>query len=320
MNDAFNHVLNQYPYWVRGTLLPLAYSNGFSGARLWRLEDGTNAYCLKAWPTNGPSRERLSGIHQLLARSPDLPWMPRVVPTIHGATLVECQGRLWDMTTWMPGEADFTSIPSTTRLEAACSALAQLHLRWAAKPTIGIGPGVERRMQSWQEWSALLQSGWRPRWTAFDPYATISEPLFQAVQQQGDTVPRLLSSWRNVRLPLQSCVCDPWRAHVLFTDDIVTGWVDFGSVKFDHVAVDLARLLGSFLGDDRARWQIGINSYKRVRNLSDAECRLAHDLDITGTLVAATHWLRWLYHDPRRYEQPRLVLERLQQLATRLAK
>jgi Ser/Thr protein kinase RdoA (MazF antagonist) len=197
--------------------------------------------------------------------------------------------------------------------------LAQLHVKWAeSESSVGFCPGILRRWQSWRLWTDLLQSGWRPHWTALDPYVPIAEPLFHAVQLHLDELPCLLTPWLNVQMPLQPCVCDPWHDHILFTGDAVTGLIDFGSAKIDHVAVDLARLLGSLVGDDERLWLTGITAYRRLRPFSDDEHRLAHDLDRTGTLLAATHWLRWLYHEGRRYDQPAAVLERLRRLAARI--
>jgi Ser/Thr protein kinase RdoA (MazF antagonist) len=255
-----------------------------------------------------------------MAKAAGFAWMPRLGPTIYGETLVNFQGQLWELTTWMPGQANFANAPSVARLESACLALALLHVEWAESETsVGVCPGVLRRWQSWRLWTDLLQSGWRPRWAALDPYAPIAELLFHAVQRHLDDAARLLTPWLSQPMTLQPCVCDPWHDHVLFTGDAVTGLIDFGSAKIDHVAVDLARLLGSLVGDDPHQWRIGISAYRRVRPFSDDEHRLARDLDRTGTLLAATHWLRWLYHEGRRYDQPVAVLDRLRHLAARIA-
>ena len=61
---------------------------------------------------------------------------------------------------------------------------------------------------------------------------------------------------------MQPCLCDPWHDHVLFTGDQVSGVIDYGSVKEDHIAVDLARLLGSLVEDDENAWSIGLKAYQ----------------------------------------------------------
>jgi Ser/Thr protein kinase RdoA (MazF antagonist) len=117
---------------------------------------------------------------------------------------------------------------------------------------------------------------------------------------------------------IQPCVCDLWHDHILFQRDAVTGIVDFGSVKEDHVAVDLARLLGSLVGDEAAMWEVGFAAYERVRTLTAEERELARVLDRTGTILAAANWLRWLYHERRRYDRPDAVRDRLAALVRRV--
>jgi Ser/Thr protein kinase RdoA (MazF antagonist) len=74
----------------------------------------------------------------------------------------------------------------------------------------------------------------------------------------------------------------------------VTGLIDYGSVKPDHVGVDLARLLGSLIEDDAALRGRGLDAYHAVRPLTPAERDLIIVLDRTGTVAALVNWLRWL--------------------------
>jgi Ser/Thr protein kinase RdoA (MazF antagonist) len=312
-------ILGRYSNLPRGTLVQLGNHGGFSGADLWRLETPSGAYALKAWPADGRAPADLAWIHALLAKASSLPWLPRVMSANDGTTFVACEGRLWELLTWMPGVADYWQAPSSARLTAALTALAQLHQTWRpGTPRAAVCPAVLRRMQSWQTWTQLLQSGWRPAWKSLDPYAPLTEQLWRMIPQQIDAVPRLLAPWLVREVPVQPCVCDLWHDHVLFALDAVTGIIDFGSVKVDHVSVDLARLLGSLIGADEAMWQIGVSAYQCIRPLSPDEIALARVLDHTGVLLAATHWLRWLYHDRRVYDSIPAVTARLDFLLRRL--
>ena len=118
-------------------------------------------------------------------------------------------------------------------------------------------------------------------------------------------------------MPVQFCVCDIWHDHVLFTGDAVTGLIDYGSVKPDNVAVDLARLLGSLVGDDAAAFARGLAAYKQVRPLSTDERALVPILDRTGVVLGIANWLRWLYVDGRVYEDRAAVARRLAALVER---
>ena len=320
LDSTAHDVLPRWQNVPRGTLVPLGNHGGFSGADLWRIDSPAGGFALKAWPADWRSPADLAWIHSLMIQAAALPWMPRVMRTADGATFVQSQGRLWEILTWMPGLADFTQSPSSARLEAAGAALAQLHKVWQPAPArSGVCPAVVRRLDAWQTWTRLVQSGWRPAFTPQSPYQSIAEHLWQLVQRTIDEVPRLLGSWLHRELPVQPCVCDLWHDHVLFTGDRVTGIVDFGSVKLDHVAVDLARLFGSLAGEDEAFWRTAISAYERVRPISVEEYVLIGSLDRTGVILAAANWLRWLFHDVRVYPQPMLVTARLDSLRHRLS-
>ncbi len=312
-------VLSRFPTPLRGTPAFLGNHGGFSGAQLWRVDARVGVFCLKAWPIAGPSTTELVWIHHLLEKASVLEFVPRVMVASDGASVLAHQDRLWELATWLPGRADYTLAPSAERLEAACAALARLHQIWAATDVKSdTCPAVVRREDSWRRWRDLLQTGWRPTLAARSPYVQACEQLMQLIEQQIDDVPRILTPWRSRPLPLQPCVCDLWHDHVLFMDAAVSGFIDFGSAKIDHVAVDLARLLGSLVGNDAALWDVGLNAYARFRSLSAEERALARDLDRTGTISAATNWLRWLAFDKRQYERPANVLERLNHLIGKL--
>ncbi|MBI2805993.1 MAG: phosphotransferase [Planctomycetes bacterium] len=317
--NAIPKVLDQYAAPMRGLPVPLGNHGGFSGARLWRLEAPAGVFCLKAWPVDGPTRPHLVWTHHLLANASSLPWLPRVMTTITGDTVVLHDDRLWELHTWMPGRADFASNPSPERLHRAGIALARLHAAWASKQdSLGICPAVLRRLDSWRAWEHLTNSGWRPAFEAHDPFAALAASLACLVARHIDVVPRLLSPWLSRPMTLQPCVCDIWHDHLLFTGDELTGLIDFGSVKVDHPMVDLARMLGSLVGADQARWNDGLAAYETVRALTPEMKNLAFDLDATGAIIAGTHWLRWLYHDGRRFENTAAVAQRLTHLTERL--
>ena len=98
----------------------------------------------------------------------------------------------------------------------------------------------------------------------------------------------------------------------------MTGLVDYGAMKIDHPAVDLARLLGSLVEDDAEAWTIGLKAYREVRPFSAEEEELAHALDLSGTILAASMWLRWLYHDEKKIENRAAAGLRLEALTQRM--
>jgi homoserine kinase type II len=290
LDRAAAEVLTRYPAVLfSGAPAPLGGFGGFSGARLWRLAGAAGPLCLRAWPA-GQTPDRLAFIHRLTAhaRAAGLTFVPGLFATRDGATRVEHAGRLWELQEWMPGAADYHRRPTAARLEAACDALARLHVCWqaACDEDAGVCPAVLRRLRAAVEWRDLIRDGWRP-------------PAPPALLRWMEAVPGLLGGWACREWPLQPCVGDPWHENLLFDGDRLTGLVDYGAAKVDHPAADVARLLGSLAEDDSDGWTAGLRAYRRVRPFSDDEEALARALDVTGTAAAAALWLRWLYRGER---------------------
>jgi Ser/Thr protein kinase RdoA (MazF antagonist) len=239
-------------------------------------------------------------------------------------------GFLWDLTCWMPGRADFPERPSQARMEAACTALARLHLVWAHDPDSirerfrvlylpaqdGC-PAVHRRLAVVRRWNALVERGWRPDFD-YHPGWLWAHRAWYNINAQIDRVTAQLLPWLEVPVNVQPCLCDVWHEHVLFEGDQVTGLIDYDGMKVDNVAVDLARLLGSLAGDGAELRDAGFRAYTAVRPLSLAEAGLVTALDHTGTLLGAVTWLLWLYRDCRTFVDWEAAARRLAELVRRL--
>jgi hypothetical protein len=89
-------------------------------------------------------------------------------------------------------------------------------------------------------------------------------------------------------------------------------------VKMDHVAVDLARLLGSLVGDNEDLWELGLRAYQAVYSPGETDPRLARILDRTGAVLALGSWLRWQYIEGRQLPNREAVASRLQRLVKRI--
>ena len=113
-----------------------------------------------------------------------------------------------------------------------------------------------------------------------------------------------LAPLADVPLPLQPCIRDVWHDHVLFDGDTVTGLVDFGAMQIDTPATDVARLLGSLVGDDANGWQEGLTAYSAVRPLTEQESLAVVALDTAGTILAVCNWIRWIYVERRQFPDP----------------
>lgn len=298
---------------------PLGPGGGFSGASVWRGEDDRGpVLALKAWPS-GTDAGRLAVVHRLMARAVHLPFVPFVIPAADGSTAVVAGGRAWDLTRWMPGAADFATNPSPTRLANACAALAAVHRAWRpAVPAWGPCPAVRRRLDLLDRWRDLSSRSTPtpPR----DPM--LGGPVrraWRAVAASAGWAERSLREAARHPVALQPCLCDVWGSHVLFTGDAVTGVIDYGAAKDDHVSVDLARLLGDLVGDDdEERFAAGLAAYRAAGGELDVPDAFVRLLDRTGVVCGAINWLLRLCDGGYEHPDPAAVAGRLERLVDRL--
>ena len=292
-------------------------AGGFSGARIWKGKVGDQFYCLKAHP-KGSDAGRLRTVHQWMAvaREAGLSFVPAVEKRRDGHTVVEAAERPWDLTEWMPGRADFYSDPSDARLYSAVSALAHLHNVWTVNLPPVPCPAIARRQQLLDEWDQLCAGGWRPRIPDNDPVAPHAESAWKRLPAAVVAASELIAPWLEEPVPVQPVVGDLWHDHLLFEGDQVTGIIDYGAARVDHVAVDLARLLGSLIPDDPGRTLAAMSVYESIRPLPQPD--LVAILDRTAVVIGTANWLRWLYHDKRRYLDREAVADRLSALVRRL--
>jgi homoserine kinase type II len=321
LDRATRSVLARYPLVLHaGPLTPLGNRGGFSGARLWRLDSAAGPLGLRAWPA-GETAARVAEGHRLMAdaRRAGLLFVPAVLAAGDGPTVVAEAGRLWELTEWLPGRADFRSHPSRPRLEAVCRALARLHAAWEV-PGQGACPAVARRLECVRDWAELRRGGWHPlaHCPPADPLHPLVERACRCLERHLPALPQRLAGWAGVVGALQPCLCDVWHDHLLFAGEQLTGLVDYGAVKVDRVAVDLARLLGSLVGDDRQAWATALAAYRSVRPLSAADEELARVLDETGTVLGVVNWLRWLFAEGRAFASRAAVAGRLGELVERI--
>jgi homoserine kinase type II len=282
-------VLPRYPGAVMGLAwVRLGAAGGFSGATIWRGEfNGQPALALKVWPA-GYSAGRLAGVHHRMraARNAGLDFVPAVVATRGGESVIESGGRVWDVTAWRPGIADFHQAPSDAKLSAACAALAALHRAWQpAAPSFAPCPAVRRRLAVFAEFANQ----------GVEVDANAGSLLRRAVALLPVRVAdacALLRPWVDRPAALGPCLCDVWHDHVLFEGDRVTGVIDYGALKLDHPAIDLARLLGDFVDGDPERVRFGLAAYQAAGAPVQVDAELVLRLDWAGVVGAVLHWVR----------------------------
>lgn len=307
----------------------LANAGGFSGASIWRIEREAEDLCLRRWPQGHPTPERLAFIHGNLLQFSlaGLTCVPLPMTCSSGQTFVAWQGHLWELTSWMPGRADFLANPSRSRLANVMETVAKLHrvaeshAGRSAIPPFGISPTLLARHN---QLSRLLSGEAGKIAAAVGRFA--SPPL----QERGT---RLLAHFRrrapHVEVKLQEAmkikgialfpvIRDLWHDHILFTDDQVTGIIDFGAMQVDSAACDLSRLLGSLVGNDRDEWIFARESYSKVRPISLGEWELVQALDEVLLILAGLNWLDWICVQGRTFENYSAIYARLDEMLLRL--
>jgi Ser/Thr protein kinase RdoA (MazF antagonist) len=308
MIEAMRAVLSRYPALDRPTSdpSPLGNAGGFSGARLWRFSSGRGTLGLRAWPVDGPDRSGLSTIHAWLSRSSDLGFLPEPIPTLDGSTMVEAEGRLWELTPWMPGEADLDRPPASGRVRAMFTGLAAFHARLASMRSVGPSPGLAARIVELDrlllgEFDALGRAMAR---VPGDPRSSMVRDWIDRARPR---TPRLLGSLRIAStqiVPLQPCLRDARPDHFLFEGDRLTGLVDFGAMGRDAVAGDLARLLAEAIGPDRSARALALAAYEAIRPLDGAEIALVDDFERANALLGPGRWARWHFLERRTFDDP----------------
>lgn len=303
---ASNHETREVPSRVQHELLSVhglhvrsRVQGGLSAAKLWFCSGGDRLLaCLRCWPPEHPSENGLRMIHAAQQRANDssLAFVPRVFTTSTGASIVHCDGSMWELTQWMPGTADYLRQPSVERLTNAVHALADLHSCWHAwMPSQGPCRAVEKRIELLAVWlndsevlATRIQSD-----VSRDEQVLCTETC-QALRLFG---PGLLDELRAVRKEvgyLQPVLRDIWSDHVLFVGNEVTGLIDYGALAIDTPATDLARLLGSLEPEDRSLRQLALDRYRARTGFQRPSWNLVDLLDRSSTLLAAAQWMEWL--------------------------
>ncbi len=320
MNADCEVVLRQFPHTQNVTRFEsLGSAGGFSGAALYRVSAGDRRYCLRRWPPSHPNATQLQWIHDVLntASEQGCDFVPAPLPTAAAATFLKHAGHLWELTPWMPGEANYDREPNREKLCAAMTALATFHRATGQTATQSrrpaVPPGITDRLCKLEQWAGdgldeLTAAIDDSLWPAF---AQRSRQLLGLFPLAVDQVRRCLTNASRLEVILQPCIRDVWHDHLLFTNNVVTGLVDFGAMRADNVATDIARLVGSLVGDDAAQWRIALDAYDRIGPLSDDERSLVVAYDQSGVLMSGLSWVDWIFRQRLRFDHTDAILRRV---------
>lgn len=309
-------------------------TGGFSGARIWKLETAGGAYALRATDAAAIDANRLSGLHRLVAHvhSRGLTQVAQPEHTLEGTTFVEDAGLIWQLEPWMPGVADFSKNPDQARLAAAIGCVGRWHQaaadfvphdsesRWFYSARSASSSGLAERLREIGRWNrpACEELRLRLNSSSWPDFADLGRSLLDRFTTLAPRIAGRVKLGLSTGVRIQPCLRDIWHDHVLFTGDRVTGLIDPNGARSDSVATDLARLLGSLVGDDGCAWDAGLKSYQEVRPLTLDELALVEIFDQSAVLLSGMTWLDWHCLQGREFERRDTVLDRLRMLLARL--
>ena len=308
-------VLARYPSILRPLIppRPLGNAGGLSGASLWRVRSAQGELALRLWPIDGPGLGDLARIHSWLAQASPLGFVPVPIPGLDGRTLQEFDGRIWELSPWMPGVAATPEPHSTGQVRAAFSCLAAFHQRLAPWRITGLSPGLSARLR---ELEALLRGGFDEiqaavRAAPLDRRRDLATRWLDAARRLAPVLESNLRREAGHPVPIQPCLRDARQDHFLFDGDRLTGLVDFGAMGLDPVSCDLSRLLSEWIGPDRSLRAEALDSYAAVRPLYPSETALIDVFHRSTSLLLGGHWARWHFLEGREFDPPSAVLDGL---------
>jgi hypothetical protein len=333
-------VLAMYPPdCLPGDAESLGAAGGFSGAKIWRVSAARGKLCLRRWPREGPDEPRLKWLQGIVAQAAvgGFCLLPPIIATRCGDGFCRHDRYLWELTTWLPGKADYWSDPRPVKLSAAATALAQFHAVVESRPRASDqasvvvprsraspSPGMAERLTMVHRLRAgallELRAAVRRNRDAISIVADRAEELLDLVYPHLSALHHDLDAASRIAVPLQPCLRDIWHDHVLFEGDQVSGIIDVGSMRVDTVAADIARLLGSFCGNDHDGWTIGLRAYESVRPISEPERVLVETFDRSQMMLAGVNWVKWVFVERRTFGDPADVVERMEHILSRLRK
>lgn len=320
-------ILRRFSACAAGKVLPRGAPRcGWSGATLWRVATARGNLCLRAHPGQFRDVARLAWIHRTLEEisRQGCELVPLPLRTQDHRTWVDWEGRLWELSTWLPGEPSPGDDPTASRVESAMAAIARFHriAQLTGGYQEGIAPAVEQRL----DFLARLERGLLERIVraAMNPSRMENSPLAELAAAIGDALERIpwllsqayqwLAPFAERPVPLQVCHGDLWHDNVLWEGDRVSGLIDCALMRIDTPASDLARFLGSVSGTRASNRRAGLEAYSRICPLNDAQRELVAVLDFSSPPLAFLNWLGWILLENRQFPDWSAVRTRVEGL------
>lgn len=308
-----------------------AVGGGFSGATVFKaITDDGRTLAIRRTPNSVtlPAKRRIR-LQSLLSRLAQLGLNQIPVPLIPGKTesgiaipasaafriskavsakpesWVSTDDSRWQVEPWMPGTPLSGAEVTGQHLLSAFRLLNKFH-RLAIDAMQATGqdewfyvsrsesPAILRRFGIVNELQQGLLSQFEKHFCN-DADLRFRQPAIQVCHALRTWLPWLqqeLTAAANQTYAVQPVLRDIWRAHVLFTDQQVTGLIDLTATGTDHVTIDLSRLIRSWYGADASQLRTAFETYRTLRKLDSRELKLWQVLDASSVLLSPVTWLR----------------------------
>lgn len=296
-------------------VVALGAAGGLSGGAIWRIETDRRRYALRLWPAE-TTASRLRFVHSIQRqwRESNLKFIPALFNAAEGESFVENESGYWELAEWMPGEPLTGDAISPEQRDGVAAALAAIH-QTAAQASLETAPspGLLNRLTMLERWQTKNMADVQVavehlQWPEFSSFAQSTLQLFPYLAKQiGDE----LRDGAHAPLRQHACLRDIHRDHIFLTGAFVSGVIDFGAVRVESPAGDLARLCGSLFENDHDRWDEFLASYEGQRPLSFEERRAIRLFDRSAALLTGLQWIEWLALERRSFPQTSAVLNRL---------
>ena len=294
--------------------------DGFSGSLLWKISTNETDYLLRCWPCE-TKRERIAWIHtvQSQIRGSGFLYTPQIFQAENQQTFAHVDGRYWELAAWMPGASNSGFDLSESKLLSMFGLLAQFHLHSVQIPAAipmqsGASSTVQERIELIEYFNAIpleqlskaiLQTKWKD-------FINRAVELFDAYQKHSQQLLHELNSVKHLRFHLQPCLRDARGEHFLFESGEPSGLIDYGAMRMESVAVDLARLSSSTIrSSEVAQHEKVVAHYEQHRSLTSDEKSLIQVLMNSSRYLTGMNWIRWVALEKKQFASPDGVLARL---------
>ena len=224
-------ILDVYPWrsQPRQEVHSLGNAGGLSGSKLWKfVANDKIELILRAWPSDQAVISRVEKVHSLLKHVDIFTCIPRVRQVRDGLSVIQSQGRCWDLSTWMTGNPANLSVPSDIQVVTALETLAHLHERLSGLDAgFAASPGLIRRYDELNklhhgDWDVLRQA------VASSPLRIERELALEVLAMVRRFLKPMTSNALFEGLSLHPCIRDARPEHFLFDPtDRLTGLIDF---------------------------------------------------------------------------------------------